>query len=77
MKTSPLKPLRSQDVLSRTKLQQLDRLSTQNLLISLLPGKTGALKTRADGTIMDGNHRIAVLRQRGVDVDALPREAVE
>lgn len=29
-----------------------------------------------DGTILDGNHRIHVLRKRGVDVDGLPREIV-
>jgi len=29
-----------------------------------------------DGTIIDGRHRIHILRQRGVDVDELPREIV-
>ena len=31
-----------------------------------------ALRARPDGTIMNGNHRIQVLRERGVDVDSLP-----
>ena len=26
---------------------------------------------------MNGNHRIAILRERGVDVDALPRETLD
>ena len=46
-------------------------------LASLLPGLEGCLKTRPEGTILDGHHRIHVLRHRGVDVDALPREIVE
>lgn len=43
---------------------------------SLIPGQKDCLKTRPDGTILDGHHRIHILRQRGVDVDvdALPRE---
>jgi hypothetical protein len=40
----------------------------------LQPGKTGSLKTRPDGTIIDGHHRISVLSDRGSDVDLLPRE---
>jgi hypothetical protein len=32
------------------------------------------LKVRPDGTILDGHHRVHVLRGRGEDVDALPRE---
>ena len=43
---------------------------------SLEPGRTGSLKTRSDGTIIDGHHRIAVLRMRGINVDELPREIV-
>jgi hypothetical protein len=31
------------------------------------------LTVKPDGTIMNGNHRIRVLRDRGVDVDSLPR----
>jgi len=39
-------------------------------------GEPGALKARPDGTVLDGHHRIVVLRERGFDVDALPREVV-
>jgi hypothetical protein len=39
-------------------------------------GQQGSLKARPDGTIVDGHHRIKVLRDRGVDVDALPREII-
>ena len=42
----------------------------------MVPGQEGCLKTRADGTILDGHHRIYVLRSRGMDVDNLPREVI-
>jgi len=43
---------------------------------SLAPGQPGSLKTRDDGTIIDGNHRIEILKSRGIDVDQLPREII-
>lgn len=70
----PLKPLHADTSLSAVKLLQLGRLSTEALKKSLLPGQRDCLKTRPDGTILDGHHRIHILRNRGVDVDALPRE---
>ena len=72
-----LKPLHSPELLTSLKLEQLERLSTESLTRSLQPGGKGSLKVRPDGTILDGHHRIQILRQRGVDVDALPREIVE
>jgi hypothetical protein len=51
-------------------------LSTAELIASLEPGRSGALKARPDGTILDGHHRIVVLRERKVSVDTLPREVV-
>ncbi|MBZ5728306.1 MAG: hypothetical protein LAP87_25400 [Acidobacteriia bacterium] len=52
----------------------MERLSTDVLKLSLIPGQRDCLKARPDGTILDGHHRVYVLRRRGVDVDALPRE---
>jgi ParB-like chromosome segregation protein Spo0J len=49
---------------------------TDILLHSLKPGQKDCLKTRPDGTILDGHHRINILRSRGVDVDALVREII-
>ncbi len=72
----PLVPLHLVSSLNAAKLAQMERLSNETLLVSLLPGLQGCLKTRPDGTILDGHHRIHVLRLRGVDVDALPREVV-
>ncbi|MBI2317152.1 MAG: hypothetical protein HYU75_09155 [Betaproteobacteria bacterium] len=58
------------------KLEQFRRIATAEIIESLTPGKPGALKARPDGTVLDGHHRIVVLRERGVNVDTLPREVV-
>jgi hypothetical protein len=72
----PLKPLHSEGSLSLPKLDVFRRLDTDKIVASLKPGEPGSLKVRPDGTIVDGHHRIEVLRERGVDVDALAREAI-
>lgn len=72
----PLKPLHLETILIATKLALFQQLPTEAITNSLLPGQQGALKTRPDGTILDGHHRIHVLRTRGVNVDKLPREIV-
>jgi hypothetical protein len=71
-----LKPLHPESSLVASKLVQLDQISTEALVRSLTPPQPGCLKTRLDGTIIDGHHRVHILRKRGVDVDALPREIV-
>jgi len=75
-KYPPLKSLHPDSTLDAGKLAKMDRLSTETIQASLLPGTEGCLKTRPDGTILDGHHRIHVLRKRGVDVDVLPRDVV-
>lgn len=72
----PLKPLHSDAALIRLKLDQYTKLSTDELMDSLRPGQVGSLKARPDGTLVDGHHRIKVLRDRGYNVDSLPREIV-
>ena len=72
----PLRSLHSEAILSKVKLEQFRRLSTAELIESLRPGAPGALKTRPDGTLLDGHHRVVVLRERGVVVDALQREVL-
>ena len=59
------------------KLEQFDRFPTDDLIHSLAPGQPGCLKTRPDGTILDGHHRIEILRRRGVAVDDLPRDIIK
>lgn len=70
----PLKPLHADVDLIKSKLDDYGKKSTQELIDSLQPGHLGSLKVRPDGTMIDGHHRIKILRVRGVDVDALPRE---
>jgi hypothetical protein len=73
----PLKPLHPDASLSPAKLAEMERRSTEVLQQSLLLGQRDCLKARPDGTILDdGHHRIFILRRRGIDVDALPREIV-
>jgi hypothetical protein len=72
----PLKSLHLDSSLNVGKLEKMHGLSTEALMASLLPGLKDCLKTRPDGTILDGHHRIHILRQRGVDVDNLPRDIV-
>ena len=76
MSEPPLKPLHSANSFSLSKLEKFRKVGTQDLIDSLGPGEPGSLKVRPDGTIMEGHHRIRILRERGVDVDALPREVV-
>ncbi len=71
-----LKALHADSSLIPTKLTLFAKLSNQELIDSLRPGQHGALKVRPDGTMMDGHHRVKILRDRGVDVDALPREVL-
>ena len=70
----PLKPLHDEGSLIKSKLDEYGKRSNQELVDSLKPGQAGSLKVRPDGTIVDGHHRIKILRDRGVDVDSLPRE---
>jgi hypothetical protein len=72
----PLKPLHADSSLIESKLDKYGKLSDQELIDSLKPGQPGSLKVWSDATIVDGHHRIKVLRDRGVDVDSLPREII-
>jgi hypothetical protein len=74
---APLKPLHLESSLSATKLAPFDAMSTDALISSLAPRRKDCLKAKSDGTIMDGHHRIHILRQPGIDVDKLPREIVD
>lgn len=73
---TPLIPLHSDESLIESKLVKYRELATNVLILSLAPGQIGSLKARPDGTLLDGHHRIKVLRERGVDVNQLPRELI-
>lgn len=76
MNTPSLKSLHDRGSLSQAKIEQYRKISTEDLVESLEPGRPGSLKVRQDGTVIDGHHRLEVLRDRGVDIDALPREII-
>jgi len=76
-RTPNLTFLHSENTLNRVKLEFFRRLSTGALRSSLVPGQEGSLKVRPDGTVLDGHHRLAVLVERGEDIQQLPREIME
>lgn len=73
----PLKPLHPESSLSAAKLAVFEKFTTEKLTQSLAPGQVHCLKARPDGTILDGHHRVHVLRSRTENVDALPREVLQ
>ncbi|MCL4850638.1 MAG: hypothetical protein KJZ78_04570 [Bryobacteraceae bacterium] len=72
----PLKPLHPASSLSPAKLAVFEKFTTEKLKASLAPGQEHCLKARSDGTILDGHHRVHVLKGRAENVDALPREVI-
>jgi len=77
MEQPPLRSLHSDELLSEAKLEKMRGCASEELLASLLPAGVGCLKTRPDDMILDGHHRVKVLRERGFNVDALAREIHE
>lgn len=62
--------------LKETNLDSIRRMSTPDIIESLRPGNTmgtDPLIVNSAGTIMQGNHRVTVLIERGIDVNTLPR----
>ena len=76
MSEPPLRFLHSEASLSEVKLEGFGRMACAELIESFRPGQSGALRTRADGTVLEGHHRLVVLRERGIDIDILPREVL-
>ncbi|HEY0349597.1 MAG TPA: hypothetical protein VGC60_15725 [Pyrinomonadaceae bacterium] len=76
MKHPPLKPLHAEASLNFVKLETFRKLSAEVIVDSLRPGQACSLKARADGTIIEGFIASGVLRERGIDVDSLPREII-
>lgn len=72
----PLKMLHAESTLNQIKIHVFERLSDTELIESLRPGQPGALKARPDGTVIDGHHRLKVLKDRGIRIDDLPRDVI-
>lgn len=73
----PLRPLHPDSSLNAVKLAVFEKFTAERIKQSLEPGREHCLKTRPDGTNLDGHHRVHVLRGRGENVDALPREVIQ
>ena len=63
----PLVPLHADASLIASKLQQYDKHAY---------AEPGRVAKGPDGTILDGHHRLKILRDRGIEVHALDREIV-
>lgn len=50
---------------------------TPEIIDSLKPGSDAPLTVFPDGVIADGNTRVRILKDRGIDIDTLPREIRE
>lgn len=77
MNQPPLVPIHADETLIASKLARCRKLTTDDIVESLRPGTEHSLRARPDGTLLNGHHRIKVLRERGFDVDSLPRELIE
>lgn len=69
----PLRLLHELEDLVRARLDYWATRTTDTITASLRPEAAHPLKVKDDGTVMDGNHRIYVLMERGYNVDSLPR----
>jgi RHS repeat-associated protein len=71
----PLTSLHPDSSLDKSSLDYWHTQRTEDIVDSLRPGQKEPLIVKSDGTIMNGNTRVSVLRSRGYDVDQLPRES--
>ncbi|MER7791550.1 RHS repeat-associated core domain-containing protein, partial [Streptomyces sp. NPDC097640] len=74
-KQPPLNPLHPGSSLDKSSLEFWRKQDTEDIVWSLRPGAHEPLIVKPDGTVMNGNTRVSVLRSRGYDVDSLPRES--
>jgi hypothetical protein len=76
----PLRRIHSDETLeagsNRLTLEYWRKQSTDDIVKSLQPWTPEALKVKPDGRIMNGNIRIKVLEERGIDINSLPREVI-
>ncbi|MBE2247922.1 MAG: hypothetical protein IAE78_00145 [Myxococcus sp.] len=74
----PVEPklLHPKESLSKASYEYWSKQSTETIIRSLEPGPNNpeGLLMKADGTVMQGNTRLTVLNERGVDVKGLPYE---
>lgn len=62
---------------SKFDLESQRTRSTEDIINSLRPDAQEPLKVKTDGRVFDGNTRIKVLEERGVEIDSLPRTIID
>ena len=55
----------------KSTLDHLRKQPTEQIVKDLKTPGANQLKVRPDGTVMDGNHRVKVLEERGFDTSTL------
>jgi hypothetical protein len=74
----PLQRIHADDTLEsgagRFSLAYWRQRETIEIIASLQPSQSEALRVKPDGRILNGNVRIKVLEERGFDVNSLERE---
>lgn len=77
---APLRRIHSDETMSsgasRFSLEYWRRRKTEEIVESLRPGRSEALKVKADGRILNGNVRVKALEERGFDINSLEREVI-
>ena len=71
----PLRRLHEDRVLKQRTLEYFRAQHTDDIVRSLLAQGPERLKIRSDGLVLQGNHRIKVLEERGYDTAQLSEQA--
>lgn len=71
----PLQPMHSEGLIKSPSgnYSSWSKEPTEKIVDSLKPGRPEPLKVGPDGKIWDGNTRVQILKERGIDVNKLPR----
>lgn len=77
MNDEPLRLIHARESLRPSSVEHWTRKESDEIVASLRPDAAAPLLVATDGTVMDGNTRIYILRDRGYDVDTLPRKLYE
>jgi RHS repeat-associated protein len=61
---------------TQSNIDSIRKMSTEDIIESLKPGPNNpeSLQVKMNGTVMNGNTRLRVLEERGIDIQNLPRD---
>ena len=72
--TPPLRPIHTHESLRPSSVEHWSGKETAEIVASLGPDVAAPLLVAADGTVMDGNTRVLIVKERSYEVDSLPRK---